>query len=159
MSAMTQSAFDYAALPADIALETRAAAERVKLRLKRSVEDIIEIGRELTAVKDKLPHGKFLIWVNAEFEMSKDTAQNFMAVFERFGENGNFPNFKPSVLYALSAPSTPEQVVSQALEKAESGEKVTVACRYGSSDVKNSARNPTGGGSVFIEPPAAGIAG
>lgn len=129
MSAMTQTGFDYAALPVDAALNARAAAERIKLRLKRTVEDIIEIGRELTAVKAELPHGNFLPWIAAEFEMTKDTAQNFMSVFDRFGKNGNFPflNLKPSILYALSAPSTPESVIDKAVAKAESGKKVTVA--------------------------------
>lgn len=129
MSELTQVGFDYAALPVDAALTARAAAERIKLRLKRTVEDIIEIGRELTAVKEELPHGQFLPWIAAEFEMTKDTAQNFMSVFDRFGKNGNFPflNLKPSILYALSAPSTPDAVIDRAIEKAESGEKVTVA--------------------------------
>ena len=39
----------------------------------------------------------------------------------------NFISFKPSVLYALAAPSTPESVIDQAVAKAESGDKVTVA--------------------------------
>lgn len=129
MSELIQTGFDYAALPVDAALNARAAAERIKLRLKRTVEDIIEIGRELTTVKSELPHGQFLPWIAAEFEMTKDTAQNFMSVFDRFGKNGNFPflNFKPSILYALAAPSTPESVVEKAIEKAEAGAKVTVA--------------------------------
>ena len=80
---MTQAGFDYAALPSEMAFETRAAAERIKLRLKKTVEDIIEIGRELTTVKDQLPHGQFLPWVSAEFEMSEDTAQNFLRVYSR----------------------------------------------------------------------------
>lgn len=129
MSELTQTGFDYAALPVDAALNARAAAERIKLRLKRTVEDIIEIGRELTAVKAELPHGEFLPWIAAEFEMSQQTANNFTSVYERFG-NGklpNFGNFKPSILYALSAPSTPEAVIEKAVAKAESGEKVTVA--------------------------------
>ncbi len=119
MSGMTQVGFDYAALPVDSALTARAAAERIKLRLKRTVEDIIEIGRELKAVKEELPHGQFLPWIAAEFEMTKDTAQNFMSVFDRFGKNGNFPylNFKPSILYSLAAPSTPESVIDKAIEK------------------------------------------
>ena len=51
--------------------------------------------------------------------MTKDTAQNFMSVFDRFGKNGNFPylNFKPSILYALAAPSTPESVIDRATHK------------------------------------------
>lgn len=129
MSDMTQTGFDYGVLPAEIAVKSRAAAERIKLRLKRTVEDIIEIGRELTAIKAELPHGQFLPWIAAEFEMSRQTADNFTSVYERFG-NGKLPifsNFKPSILYALSAPSTPESVIDRALEQAEAGDKVTVA--------------------------------
>lgn len=128
MNDLIQSSFDYAALPAATAMTARAAAERIKLRLKRTVEDIIEIGRELTEVKDKLPHGQFLPWIAAEFEMDQKTAFNFMSVSERFGNKlGIIPNFKPTILYALAAPSTPESVVEKAIEKAEAGEKVTVA--------------------------------
>lgn len=65
MSELTQVGFDYAALPVDAAITARAAAERIKLRLKRTVEDVIEIGRELTAVKEELPHGQFLPWIAA----------------------------------------------------------------------------------------------
>ena len=107
----------------------KAEEEHAKLTAKRTVEDIIEIGRELTAVKEKLPHGQFLPWIAAEFEMSRQTADNFTSVYERFG-NGklpNFSNFKPSILYALSTPSTPEAVIEKAVAKAESGENVTVA--------------------------------
>lgn len=128
MNDMIQSGFDYAMLPVDAALNARAAAERIKLRLKRTVEDIIEIGRELTAVKADLPHGHFLPWIAAEFEMSHVTATQFMNVSERFGgQILNNLTFKPTVLYALAAPSTPETVIDKAIEKAESGEKVTVA--------------------------------
>jgi hypothetical protein len=128
MNDMIQTGFDYAELPVDAALNARAAAERIKLRLKRTVEDIIEIGRELTAVKEDLPHGQFLPWIAAEFEMSDQTARNFMMVSDRFSDKfKTVLNFTPKILYALSAPSTPESVIDKAIEKAESGEKVTVA--------------------------------
>ena len=109
-----------------------AVTERIKLRLKRTVEDIIEIGRELTAVKTELPHGQFLPWIAAEFEMSERTAYNFMDVSSKFGDKlATVANLQPKILYALSAPSTPDSVIDKAIEKAESGEKVTV------SDVKD----------------------
>lgn len=86
----------------------------------------------MTAVKTELPHGQFLPWIAAEFEMSHVTATQFMNVSERFGgQILNNLTFKPTVLYALAAPSTPETVIDKAIEKAESGEKVTV------SDVKD----------------------
>lgn len=118
MSGMMQVGFDYAALPVDSALTARAAAERIKLRLKRTVEDIIEIGRELKAVKDELPHGQFLPWIAAEFEMSERTARDFMQVHERFGgKSAIIADLKPTILYALSAPSTPDSVIDKAIEK------------------------------------------
>ena len=40
MNELTQAYFDYAVLPIDAALTARAAAERIKLRLKRTVEDL-----------------------------------------------------------------------------------------------------------------------
>lgn len=49
---------------------------RWKIITKRTVEDIIEIGRELTVVKADLPHGQFLPWIAAEFEMSQQTLRS-----------------------------------------------------------------------------------
>ena len=128
MSEVIQTYFDYAALPVDVALKAQLAANSIKLRLKRTVEDIIEIGRELTAVKDELPHGQFLPWIEAEFEMSERTAYNFMDVAGKFGDKvATVASFSSKVLYALSAPSTPDAVIDKAVAKAESGDKVTVA--------------------------------
>ena len=39
----------------------------------------------------------------------------------------DYLTFKPTILYALAAPSTPNSVVEKAIAQAESGEKVTVA--------------------------------
>ena len=93
-----------------------------------TVEDIIEIGRELIDVKDELPHGQFEIWIRDEFQMNREMANNFMQVATRFGGGmSDYLTFKPTVLYALAAPSTPDSVIEKAIEQAESGEKVTVA--------------------------------
>jgi hypothetical protein len=51
-----------------------------------------------------------------------------MRVFNKFGnQKQDFLVFKPSVLYSLASPSTPETVIDKAVAKAESGDKVTVA--------------------------------
>jgi len=126
MNELTQQTFNYFALPDDIAVEARAVAERVKMRLRRTAEDIVEIGRELVGIKDKLGHGNFLPWIEAEFEMHRDTANSFMRVFSRFGQMSEIPTFQPSILYQLAAPSTPDSIIEKATEKAESGEKVSV---------------------------------
>ncbi len=120
--------FDYAGLPSEHAGEVRAAAERIKIRMKRTAEDIIEIGRDLITVKERLPHGQFGMWIDVEFGMSDSTAQNFMNVAGRFGSK--FPtvgNLTSRVLYALAAPSTDDAVIERAVAKAEAGEEVTVA--------------------------------
>lgn len=127
MNQLTEQLFDYSSLSSELAITTKVTAERIKLRLNRTVEDIIEIGRDLINVKESLPHGEFDKWIKAEFEMSKPTAVNFMMAYKKFGEqkNNNY-FFHPTVLYALAAPSTPDEVIEKAQEKAELGEKVKV---------------------------------
>src|SRR4051794_28084474 len=77
--------FDYAAIDAHVAADARAAAERINRRLHQSKNDIIEIGRDLIAMKRRLGHGRFLPWIASEFGMSDQSARNFMNVAEAFG--------------------------------------------------------------------------
>jgi hypothetical protein len=119
--------FDYSQLSPDICEKAQIASERIKVRMKRTGEDIIEIGKDLIEIKALLPHGQFLPWIESEFEMDQKTAFNFMSVAEKFGDKlGIIPNFKPTILYLLAAPSTPDEVINQVIEKAENGEKITV---------------------------------
>lgn len=117
--------FDYSTLAPDLQVEVKTATERIKLRMKRTAEDIIEIGKDLIAIKEKLPHGRFLPWIASEFEMTLMTANRFMNVAERFGKSNIMLDFSPTTLYELAAPSTPDEVVEQVIEKAENGETVT----------------------------------
>jgi hypothetical protein len=56
------------------------ATARIKSRISRAVQDIIEIGRDLAIVKQHVGHGQFLKWIKTEFAMSEDTAERFMNV-------------------------------------------------------------------------------
>lgn len=47
---------------------------------------VIEIGRRLVEVKAMLPHGEFLPWVEENTGYKKSTANNFMRLFEAYGE-------------------------------------------------------------------------
>jgi uncharacterized protein YoxC len=117
--------FDYASLPINDAMELNAIKERIKVRLKRTAEDIIEIGKDLIIAKEKCGHGGFEKWISFEFEMNIRTAQNFMNVADKFSDKNEIISFlKPTALYMLSAPSTPETVREAVIEKIESGEKV-----------------------------------
>lgn len=120
--------FNYDDLTPDVQTEIKLASERIKMRMKRTAEDIIEIGKDLIAVKARLPHGQFLPWIQTEFEMTQKTAVRFMQVAERFsGKYDIMSYFNPTILYQLAAPSTPDEVVEKVIEKAEDGESVTTA--------------------------------
>ncbi|MEM9450394.1 MAG: DUF3102 domain-containing protein [Cyanobacteria bacterium P01_E01_bin.6] len=119
--------FDYTQLDTKTASDIKGASERINLRLRKTAEDIVAIGQDLISVKERLGHGNFLEWITAEFNMSQSTASRFMTVAEAFeGKLPTVGNLTPTVLYELAAPSTPEPVRQQMLEKAESGEKVSV---------------------------------
>lgn len=118
--------FDDSDLPEEDRIFIRCATGRIKDRMKRTVEDIIEIGRDLIAVKARLPHGRFGPYLKSEFELSYPLAAKFMQSAERFGGKSiNFIDFSPSVLYALAAPIVPDEVVDAAIEITQSGEPVT----------------------------------
>lgn len=82
--------------------------------MKRTAEEVIAIGQDLLAVKERLAHGQFMAWVDTEFGMNHQAAMRFMQVARRFGgHNQQFVDFPVSVLYELAAPSTPDDVIEQ----------------------------------------------
>lgn len=118
--------FDYNALDTSTRLFVETRTTEIKALVKRSAQDIIEIGQKLTEVKARLGHGNFGRWLEAEFAWTQQTAQRFMHVGERFKFNNLLDlNFAPSALYLLSAPSTPDEALEEALERAENGERIT----------------------------------
>lgn len=113
-------------LPPEVVTSLREASARIKVRMSRTVSDIVEIGRDLVIVKKALGHGRFLPWIEAEFGMHENTALNFMRVAKTFGSKSTtIVDLPPTVLYALAAPSTPEPVREEVIQKAAKGEKVT----------------------------------
>jgi hypothetical protein len=126
MSGRSVSHVGYDDLPAEVAAEVRDASTRIRVRMQRTAADIVEIGRDLIVIKSKVGHGNFLPWIEQEFGMSEDTAQNFMRVAKRFGDQmPNYSVFEPTVLYELAKPSTPAEVRDNVVEMAQRGEKVT----------------------------------
>lgn len=128
MSAVIEAGFDYSDIDEVKRNDVRNAAVRIKVRMERTVQDIIEIGIDLNKVKASLGHGLFLRWIEAEFGMSQASAYRFMQVADGYGNKLiTVINFEPSILYALAAPSTPQEVRDQVEELVLDGEKVTVA--------------------------------
>jgi len=125
-----QEAFDYTPLTSDIAEQVQTVAQRIRQMVKRTLEDLLAVGGDLLAVKAALPHGRFGPWLRAEFGWTERTARLFMTVAQRFGPKTE-PLFDlridPTAAYLLAAPSAPEEASAAAVQRAESGEHITVS--------------------------------
>lgn len=127
---VVQGKYDYAPLDAAVAQQVQTAAHRIRLLVKKTLEDLITVGQELLAVKAALPHGGFVPWLRAEFGWTERTVRHFMAVAQRFGPKTEIISdlrIQPTAAYLLAAPSVPEEVCAAAIRRAESGEKITVS--------------------------------
>jgi hypothetical protein len=123
-------------VPAGQAVDPRLAEHVAEIRRlgKRLMEDAIEIGRRLIecqAILQELHgHGHWYAWLDKEFGWSKQTALNFVRAYE-MSKSTNFVDFNfdlpVSALYLLAAPTTPETVRTEVIEKAKAGERVFVA--------------------------------
>ena len=80
---MISAPFDYHTLDIETRQFVQQKADETHGLLKRTAEHILRVGQNLKAVKEKLPHGQFLLWIEAEFEMSRWTANNFIHVADK----------------------------------------------------------------------------
>ncbi|MDB9529347.1 DUF3102 domain-containing protein [Oscillatoria sp. CS-180] len=120
--------FDYGSLQPDHRLVIQQHTGEIRKRLRRSAQDVWEIGQRLADVRSRLKHGQFLTWLKTEFGWSQRTAYNFINVYETFGDR--FAklakvDIATSVLYQLAAPSVSEELRTQVLDAAEAGERIT----------------------------------
>lgn len=93
--------------PTDLSLADRVNC--IRKLTGDTARNLIEIGRHLAAAKNEVGHGNWANWLDENFQWTERTAQNLMAVAERFGDM-DIANFKPSHLQALLAlPSGDEQ--------------------------------------------------
>ena len=103
-------------------------AEAIKAAGTRVISDVVEIGRHLTEAKELCAHGQWLPWLDKEFGWTEQTALNFMRVHELAKTKRILDlNLSLSSLYLLARPSTPREAVEEVVERAESGERVSVA--------------------------------
>ncbi len=126
ISTLPQKSFDYSLLDDETLSFVQLRTVEIRKLMKRSAQDIFDIGNYLSEVKDKLGHGNFLDWVDLEFNWSSRTANRFMSVAQRF-KSDILSNLEllPTALYLMAAPSTPEEAVAEALERAKQGETIT----------------------------------
>lgn len=126
-SSSARKGFDYANLDVETSQFVQQQSGEIRMLMKRTAQGIVEIGQKLIEVKERLGHGHFLDWLEAEFSWHRDTANKFMQVASQFGSLGasKIATLAPSALYILAAPSTPEAVREEAIARAEAGEFIT----------------------------------
>lgn len=111
-------AFDYETLDEEIRSFVQGKTDETRGLLRRTAQNVIAIGRNLQAVKEQLPHGQFLPWLQIEFAMTERHARNFMHAAARFGNKPEIiSDLSVTVIYELAAPSTPEVVIEQVESK------------------------------------------
>jgi len=118
--------FDYSSLDNTTSQFVQQQTGEIRALMKRTAQDIIEVGQKLLEVKKKLGHGRFGDWLQAEFQWSISAATRFMQVSEQF-QFVNLANLDlaPSALYELAAPSTPQAARNEAVARAKTGELIT----------------------------------
>lgn len=125
---LARQSFDYGSLDSDTAQFVQEQTNEIKGLFRQSVENVLAIGRNLLKVKERLVHGQWLNWLEAEFDWTDRTALNFMNVAQQFkSENISDLNIAASALYMLAAPSTPSEAREEAITRAQAGERITVS--------------------------------
>ncbi len=118
--------FDYAALNSETQIVVQQRTSEIRSLLRRTAQDIFDVGQKLIEVKAQLGHGHFRTWLNTEFDWSIWTATKFMQVADKFKcVKFSHLDIAPSALYELAAPSTPDYVRCEAIERARLGETIT----------------------------------
>lgn len=74
-----------------------------RMFLFNAAQNLIQYGRVLTEAKPLVPRGQFEKWVQSSFNMSERTAQQYMAVWKRFGSNAMLKDVQFSNLQKMLA--------------------------------------------------------
>ena len=111
---MQLTLFDYQELDSETRIVVQQKTQEIKVLIRRTAQDVFDIGQKLSDIKTRLGHGHFGNWLKAEFEWSERTAQNFIKVYESFkSENIADLSFSQTALYVLA--SAPEEARSEAI--------------------------------------------
>ncbi|WP_210348695.1 DUF3102 domain-containing protein [Bradyrhizobium sp. CCBAU 53338] len=126
MNDLTPRAFDYGDMPSVETTVLRAQAARIRKLNKSVMASIIEIGNDLIAAKQKLPHGSFARWIESECGFSDKTAQNYMGAARLAeGKTELISLLAPAVAYKLAAKSAPPPAVANVIDRLSRGERVS----------------------------------
>src|SRR3954453_13710606 len=120
---LISSCFDYSQLRADLADEVREAAERIR---GFTLAAVIEVGRELLLVKERLKHGQFAVWVKSECAIHMRAAQRAMRAAEMVEKNDKLSYLPADGLLTLASHAA-ETAVTTIIERINAGDLPTAA--------------------------------
>jgi len=128
------------------ATELHDAAQRIKALRRAATEHAVEIGRELLRVKEKLPHGVFVKWVEKACEFKIRTAQDLMKLArEAESDTKLVALMVPSTLRVYLSKKIPPAVRNTILKRLENGERVSRSDIYSQvSDSRTKAKAGAG---------------
>lgn len=152
---MQSSLFDYGQLDAETRIVVQQRTEEIKVLVRRSAQDIIDIGNKLIDVKARLGHGNFGGWLESEFSWSEGTARRFINVALNMRQIDHGDRFEMKALYLLAAPSTPEAARIEAIAHAQAGEFITHKVAQEIVAVSKAAELPPNARPVILTPPLA----
>lgn len=117
--------FDYSSVDEATANDAVDLAERIRRFHRLCTTTIMVLGRDLLAMKERLGHGSFGPWLEAEFGNKARTAQRYMLAAQEFGtKSDTVSDLPPATIYALAAPSTPAALRGEVLTRLEAGERL-----------------------------------
>lgn len=104
-------------------------ADEIRYFMRGIVKDIIEVGKRLIDAKEIVPHGLWKDWLKNNFNLKRQSAQNFMRIAQRFGNDNDFNilNFNQSqAVEMLALPAGDENnFVAAMYEKGTPAEGMT----------------------------------
>ncbi len=123
--------FSYAVLSREDEVAAKEDAAIIKAHMKSAAESIIAVGLALKRQKERLPHGMFLPWIEAEFGMSYRTANRIINRAEKWAKVANLASFgaqaSAQLLDEISDDDTPQSVRDQVEALIVDGQKITAA--------------------------------
>ncbi|WP_107669146.1 diguanylate cyclase domain-containing protein [Cyanothece sp. BG0011] len=133
--------FNYQQLNPQVRHQIQELTIDIKNRLRRCAQDVYIIGHNLCQIKQQLKHGQFRAWLEVEFDWSVSAANKFMQVSKQFHlEDLEDVDISPSALYVLAAPSTPQAIRNEALDKAQQGQ--TISFSFAKQLIKSNQEKP-----------------
>jgi Protein of unknown function (DUF3102) len=122
---LAASQFNYGAVPPSLVPNLQEQAKLIKNLIAKTTEGLIEVGRNLVAVKQQLDHGQFIDWVEIEVGIARRTAQRYMRIaWLAETKSDSVSLLPPTTAYRLAAESAPREVVDHVLDRAVNGEIV-----------------------------------